>query len=339
MPVGGYEKVKKSLSSQASGPEERLTAVGGSVTKILCCGEALIDFLPRTGADGKVLFEPCAGGSIYNVAIALGRLGVAAGYFGGLSTDLFGEMLREGLRRSSVDFSMAPVSDRPSTLAFVKLEGGNARYAFFDEGSAGRMLTAADLPRLPASIKALHFGSFSLASEPCGSAYEALMMRERGRGVIALDPNIRPTLIGDRQAYMARLGRSVAIADIVKLSEDDLVWLAPGTPFEALAADWLVRGAKLIVLTRGGAGASAISATASASVQAKPITVADTVGAGDTFSAALLAWLDEAGQLAKDRIAALTKDELASALGFASRAAAIAVSRPGADPPWRRELA
>jgi fructokinase len=306
---------------------------------ILCCGEGLIDFLPRTGADGKVLFEPCAGGSIYNVAVALGRLGVAAGYFGGLSTDLFGGMLREGLRLSGVDFSMAPVSDRPSTLAFVKLENGNARYAFFDEGSAGRMLTAADLPRLPASIKALHFGSFSLASEPCGSTYEALMTRESGRGVIALDPNIRPTLIGDRQAYVARLGRSVAMADIVKLSEDDLAWLAPGTSFEALAADWLARGAKLIVLTRGASGASAISANASASVQAKPITVADTVGAGDSFSAALLAWLDEAGQLAKDKIAALTKDQLVAALDFASRAAAVAVSRPGADPPWRRELA
>src|SRR3990167_8362751 len=140
---------------------------------ILCCGEALIDFLPRTGADGKVLFEPCAGGSIYNVAIALGRLGVAAGYFGGLSSDLFGEMLREGLRRSGVDFSMAPVGDRPSTLAFVKLEGGNARYAFFDEGSAGRMLTAAELPRLPASIKALHFGSFRPSSPPSRPAPSA----------------------------------------------------------------------------------------------------------------------------------------------------------------------
>jgi fructokinase len=326
------------LSSLASGPEERLTAVGGSVMMILCCGEALIDFLPRTGADGKVLFEPCVGGSIYNVAIALGRLGVAAGYFGGLSSDLFGEMLRDGLRRSGVDFSLVPQSDLPSTLAFVKLENGNARYAFFDEGSAGRMLTSADLPVLPPSIKALHFGSFSLASEPCGSAYEALMTRERGR-VIALDPNVRPTLIGDRKAYMERLGRCVAMADIVKLSEDDLLWLAPDTSFEAFAADWLARGAKLVVLTRGGGGASAISANVSVSVRAKPITVADTVGAGDTFSAALLASLDEAGQLAKDRIAALTKDRLVAALDFASRAAAIAVSRPGADPPWRRELA
>jgi fructokinase len=248
-------------------------------------------------------------------------------------------MLREGLRRSSVDFSMAPVSDRPSTLAFVKLENGNARYAFFDEGSAGRMLSAAHLPRLPASIKALHFGSFSLASEPCGSAYEALMTRESGHGVIALDPNIRPTLIGDRAAYMARLGRCVALADIVKLSEDDLAWLAPGTSFEALAADWLARGAKLIVLTRGASGASAISANASASVQARPVTVADTVGAGDTVSAALLANFAERGLLTKAKIAALTRDELTAALDFATRAAAIAVSRPGADPPWRRELA
>jgi fructokinase len=306
---------------------------------ILCCGEALIDFLPRRGADGKDLFEPCVGGSVYNVAVALGRLGAAAGFFGGLSTDLFGEMLREGLRRSGVDFSMAARSDRPSTLAFVQLESGNARYAFFDEGSAGRMLTEADLPVLPASVKALHFGSFSLASEPCGSAYEALLRRESGRRVIALDPNIRPTLIGDRDAYLARLERCVAMADIVKLSEDDLAWLAPGARFEAFAGDWLARGAKLVVLTRGMAGATAISANTSASVPATPVSVADTVGAGDTVSAALLASFDDAGLLAKDKTAALTREQLTEALGFASRAAAIAVSRPGADPPWRRELA
>ena len=312
---------------------------GEELPVILCCGEALIDFLPRAGADGRALFEACAGGSVYNVAIALGRLGTSAGFFGGLSTDLFGEQLCEGLRRSGVDFSLAPVGNRPSTLAFVSLEGGNARYAFFDESSAGRMLAEADLPSLPATVTALHFGSFSLAAEPCGSAYEALMSRERDRRVIALDPNIRPTLIEDRDVYLARLMRCLAMADMVKLSADDLAWLAPGARFESLAADWLARGAKLVVLTRGEAGALAMSRTASVSVPTTPVSVVDTVGAGDTFTAGLLANLDDAGLLDKGKIATLSKEQLVAALGFASRAAAVTVSRPGADPPWRRELA
>src|SRR5262245_23842920 len=162
---------------------------------IVTCGEALIDMLPRKGADGAAVFQPFAGGSVFNVAIALGRLGVPAGFFGGLSSDFFGAMLKETLEKSRVDVSYANISDRPTTLAFVTLIDGHARYAFFDEHSAGRMLTDTDLPAFPATVMALHFGSFSLAAEPCGSAYETLMRREHLSRVISLDPNIRPTLI------------------------------------------------------------------------------------------------------------------------------------------------
>src|SRR5436305_1682188 len=141
---------------------------------LVTCGEALIDMLPRKGGDGASVFEPFVGGSVFNVAIALGRLGVPAGFFGGLSTEFFGAMLKQALEKSRVDVSYANISDRPTTLAFVTLIEGHARYAFFDEHSAGRMLTEADLPAFPAALKALHFGSFSLAAEPCGSAYESL---------------------------------------------------------------------------------------------------------------------------------------------------------------------
>ena len=116
---------------------------------IVCCGEALIDFLPRNGADGASVFQPFVGGSVFNVAVAIGRLGAPAGYYGGLSTDFFGTMLREALAESGVDLSLVNISDRPSTLAFVTLVDGDARYAFFDEHSAGRMLTEDDLPALP----------------------------------------------------------------------------------------------------------------------------------------------------------------------------------------------
>jgi fructokinase len=306
---------------------------------IVSCGEALIDFLPRTGPDGSPVFAPAAGGSPFNVAIAVGRLGRPAGFFGGLSDDLFGETLRTALHASGVDTSLANFSGRPTTLAFVSLAGGNARYAFFDEGSAGRMLTENDLPALPLTVTALHFGSFSLAEEPCGSAFEALMQREFADRVISLDVNVRPTLIRNRDGYRARIDRLVAMSDIVKLSEEDIAWLEPGTPFESIAEDWLRRGAKLVILTRGGDGAVAASATQNVSVPGISVKVADTVGAGDTFSAATLAGLDASGLLTKAAVAALDGTAIRDVLAFAAKAAAVTVSRPGADPPWLRELA
>lgn len=305
---------------------------------IVTCGEALIDMLPRKGADGADVFQPFVGGSVFNVAIALGRLDVPTGFFGGLSTDFFGTTLREALEKSHVDVSFANISDRPTTLAFVTLIEGQARYAFFDEHSAGRMLTDADLPAFPAALRALHFGSFSLAAEPCGSAYETLMRREHVSRVISLDPNIRPTLIKNRDAHIARIERLVGLADIVKLSDDDLAWLAPGAAFEEFARGWLDRRAKLVILTRGAEGALARSRRVSVSVPSVKVAVVDTIGAGDTFSAALMAQLDQRGLLTKSAVASLTEAQVTDALAFAAKAASITSSRPGADPPWLREL-
>ncbi|HVY18743.1 MAG TPA: carbohydrate kinase [Bauldia sp.] len=306
---------------------------------IVSCGEALIDFLPRETAGGAPVFDPRPGGSPFNVAIAIGRLDASAGFLGGLSTDMFGDTLRGALAASRVDTSLAPTSDRPTTLAFVSVVNGNARYAFYDEGSAGRMLTGADLPALPASVAALHFGSFSLAAEPCGSTFEALMQREHSARVISLDVNVRPTLIPDRGAYLARLERLAAMADIVKLSEEDLAWLDPTTKFESLARRWLAAGAKLVTLTKGAEGAVAISRSHTVTTPGVPVKVADTVGAGDTFTGATLVRLFQRGLLDKRAIAALSERDVADALEFAARAASVTVSRPGADPPWARELA
>lgn len=306
---------------------------------IVSCGEALIDFLPRVAADGTPAFKPLAGGSPFNVAIAIGRLGAPAGFFGGLSNDLFGDTLRQALRESNVDISLANVSGRPTTLAFVMLVNGNARYAFFDEGSAGRMITESDLPALPKTVAALHFGSFSLAEEPCGSALEALMRREFADRVISLDVNVRPTLIRNRDGYIARIDRLVSMADIVKLSEEDMEWLEPGGMFDNLAARWLGLGAKLVVLTKGAEGATAHSRGGKIESPGIPVKVADTVGAGDTFSAGMLARLQAQSRLTKSAVASLEREDIADTLAFAARAAAITVSRPGADPPWIHELA
>ncbi len=190
---------------------------------ILCCGESLIDMLPRETAAGETAFQPFAGGSVFNTAIALGRLEVPTGFFSGISSDFFfGEVLRDNLARSNVDYSFAAISDRPTTLAFVRLVDGQARYAFYDENTAGRMLAESDMPYVDDAIDAMLFGCISLISEPCGSVYEALMGREAPRRVMFLDPNIRAGFITDREKHLARLKRMIALADIVKLSDEDL---------------------------------------------------------------------------------------------------------------------
>ena len=305
---------------------------------IVCCGEALIDFLPRKGADGADTFQPFVGGSVLNVAVALGRLGAPAGFFCGLSTDFFGSMIVKALHDSQVDTSLCLMSGRPTTLAFVKLTDGNAEYAFFDEGSAMRTLDQDDLPAIPAVVTALHFGSISLTAEPCGSAYERLMQNESPDRFVSLDPNIRPSLIKNRDGYLARLGRMVEMSDIVKLSREDMEWIAPGATFETLAADWLKRGASLVILTQGPDGARAIGKRRSVFVRSVAVKVADTIGAGDTFSAAVLARLKQTGKLDKRAMSSLSESDLTDLLTYAAKAASITASRPGADPPWQREM-
>jgi len=305
---------------------------------ILCCGDALIDMLPRQTEAGEAAFAPYAGGAVLNTAVALGRLGTPAGFFQGLSTDLFGEMLIAALHDSGVDTGYAARSDRPTTLAFVRLVDGQATYAFYDENTASRMLDIAVLPDLDDSVSALFFGGISLVVEPCGSAFEALAMREAPRRAVMLDPNIRPGFIRDEAAYRARIGRMIALADIVKLSDDDLHWLEGPGPVADLAAVLLDRGPKLVCITEGAQGATGFSRAGTVSVPAQKVQVVDTVGAGDTFNAGLLAGLDGAGTLTKEGLAALPLESLRAALDLGVRAAAVTVARAGANPPRRDEL-
>jgi fructokinase len=305
---------------------------------ILCCGEALIDFLPRTGADGAAVFQPFNGGSIYNTAIALGRLGAPVSYFGGLSTDFFGDSLIDGLKESHVDLKFAKVQAYDSTLAFVKLAGGQARYSFIDAASAGRMLTKKDMPKLAKSLAALHFGSISLIPEPCGSTFEALMKREHKTKVISLDPNIRATLITKKREHLGRLNRMIAMCDILKISDEDVAWMTGHHDLAKAAKAWLKKGPKIVAITKGGDGVEIYTKRFSFKHEAPKIVVADTVGAGDTFTAGLLATLLKDGHLTKTALTRITEDDLRSAVDFAARAAAITCTRPGANPPWAHEM-
>lgn len=306
---------------------------------ILSCGEALIDMLPRTSTGGEACFAPYAGGAVFNTAIALGRLGAPSAFFSGVSTDMLGEILADTLAASKVDTSLLARSDRPTTVAFVKLVNGQATYAFYDEATAGRMLSEDQLPALPDTVSTLFFGGISLVNDPAAATYEALQAREAPARVIMIDPNIRPGFIaGKEETYRARIGRMVARADIVKLSDEDLHWLEGAGDLTALARGILARGPKVVFITEGAAGARAVTATQDRFVAARKVTVADTVGAGDTFNAGALAALHEAGALTKSRIAALSDAELEAALTLGTRAAAVTVSRAGANPPWREEL-
>lgn len=305
---------------------------------ILSAGEALIDMLPRETTAGEAAFAPHAGGSVFNTAIALGRLGAPSAFFSGLSTDLFGTVLDEALAASNVDAGLAHRSDRPTTLAFVTLTNGQARYAFYDENTAGRMLSPEDLPRLPETITTCFFGGISLMVEPCATAYATLLEREARERVIMLDPNIRPSFIDDEAAYRDRITRLIALSDIVKLSDEDLAWLEDDGDIDVAAGRLIAHGPSLVCITEGAKGARGVTARGSTFVASNPVTVADTVGAGDTFNAGVLAALHAAGALSKSAIRALDETTITDALTLGTRAAAVTVSRAGANPPWAHEL-
>ena len=313
---------------------------------ILSCGEALIDMLPRTSSLGEPAFAPYAGGAVFNTAIALGRLGVPSGFYSGLSTDMLGTLLADTLLASGVDLGLAVRSGKPTTVAFIKLVDGHATYAFYDENTAGRMLTLADLPTLPASVDALFFGGISLVNDPAASTYEALQAREAPARVTMIDPNFRAAFVdaqdsqtpGAKAAYMARVDRMMARSDIVKLADEEIEKIYGQPDLGAFARDLLIKGPKLVFITEGSKGARAITATQDRFIAATPATVADTVGAGDTFNAGVMTALHRAGLLTKAGLAGLSAEALDAALTLGTRAAAITVSRPGANPPWANEL-
>ncbi|MYU56930.1 MULTISPECIES: PfkB family carbohydrate kinase [Streptomyces] len=324
---------------------------------IVVAGEALIDLVPSSPEplrDGRLpALLPRRGGGPYNTAVALGRLGSPTAFCSRISTDAFGEALLHGLRTGGVDTSLVQRGPEPTTLALAEVgPDGSAGYGFYADGTADRLFTLP--PALPAGVRALSLGTCSLVLEPGASAYEALLRREAGRGVCtALDPNIRPGLIPDPDAYRARFRSWLPHLTLLKLSVEDAYWLAgAGAPdgsgagggadrdVAAALRQWLGAGPAAIVITRGGDGLTVRTpGGCEVTVPGRRVEVVDTIGAGDTVNAALLHRLDAHDALSPAAIAALGTDDWRDILGFAARAAAVTCSRAGAEPPYATELA
>jgi fructokinase len=315
---------------------------------ILSCGEALIDMLPA-GTERGTGFYPCPGGSPYNTAIAIGRLGVPVAFLGRLSTDFFGEILIRRLTENGVRTDCIVRSRENSTLAFVKLEQGKEpEYVFYTEGSADRSLSAEDLPpSLPKEIQCIHFGSIAMTMEPVASAIETLIRREKEKYgeelVISLDPNVRPFMINDRAAYMKRFEGWIADTMIAKISSADFDFIYPSLGLEKSLEKILAMGPCLAVTTLGPEGALALlkkdnGAILRVSAPVVDVPIQDTIGAGDTFHGAFLSALELTGKMSRAGITSLSEQELYAALFFANKAASIVCSRQGAEPPTLTEV-
>jgi fructokinase len=217
---------------------------------------------------------------------------------------------------------------------------GVPTYSFYTNGTADRSLEVAELPAcLPDAIRVVHIGSYTTALEPTAGSLEALVTRERPRRLISYDPNIRPSIVPDPELWRRRVAALTAQAHLVKASIEDIQFLHPGASADSVLKDWLARGAGIAIATMGEQGAMAVTRQGvAARVGARAVKVIDTVGAGDTFQAALLTWLAEHGRLSPDGLATLSADDLDALLTFAARAAAITCSRRGADMPRRGEL-
>ncbi len=309
---------------------------------ILVCGEALIDLVPVVAEGEPLAYAPRTGGSPYNVALGLGRLGVPVGFFGRVSRDPFGHQLRERLVAEGVDCRLLRDGDEPTALAVVHLPPGQEpAYAFYGDLAADAALAESDLPTsedLDAGVTALHFGSISLIREPGASAYERLMTREAGHRVISLDPNVRPGLIADLAAYRTRLEGWMAGVDVIKVSQADLAWLYPDRPPIEAARRWLASGPSLAVMTRGSGGAVGITGAGMTEVPGMTVMVSDTVGAGDSFMSGLLGFLELHGLLGRSALASLDEGDVRDSLAFANRAASLTCTRSGAEPPTRAEM-
>lgn len=300
---------------------------------ILVAGEALFDLVSRDGE--QLAAHP--GGGPFNAARTLGRLGRPVGFLGRVSTDRFGGVLAGMLSEDGVALDPVLRTDDPTTLALAELDtASDARYRFYAEGTSAPDITPElALALIPADIEMLHVGTLGLVLEPMAGALEALVNVVAGRALVFCDPNCRPSAVDDEIGYRDRIARVLSAAHVAKVSADDLAWLAPGEAPADAARALLELGPAVVLLTRGGDGATVVSPDGTFDVPAPSIEVVDTIGAGDAFGAGFLAWWHEHGHGPGElHDVAL----LEQATAFAARVAALTCARPGARPPTRDEL-
>ena len=297
---------------------------------IWVCGEVLIDLIP--GADGVRVGH--VGGGPANTAKALARMGHDVQFIDGLSTDEDGQAARKNLLDDEVKLDLALTSDKPTCLAIVSLDAkGGASYEFKIAGTATFDFSLDWLPD-PSRYKpnVLHIGTLVTAIQPCADVLYDWALQVAEFAPIIFDPNIRPAVLSDRDAYVALVEKWVAISSVIKVSDDDLIWLYPGQELSDIASRWVRDGVALVVVTHGAQGLVGYTAEGATKVDGVKIDVADTVGAGDTVGAIIVEVMVEKG------IMTLIGEELEATLRRAAIAAGITCSRKGAQPPYKHEL-
>jgi fructokinase len=332
-------------------------------TLVTCMGESLIDFVSLNATDhGESLsgtggrpedwrkvvpenavntdFRMHSGGSILNVAVGLARLGHHVAFVGKIAEDFFGHQLLLTLKAEGIDTRYLSTTKAQTALAFVAMEKGEPVYSFYGDGTADTLLSADDVPEsLYQETALLHVGSISLLRGTTPATILETFERLKGKALLSLDPNIRASLIHDESAYRGLLQRLIALTDILKLSNVDLAWLLPGVSVEESLRHLCELGPALVIITQGQKGVLARSESSQTiQVSTFPVTVIDTVGAGDTFCAGVLARLADEAILSRESVLALTEQELQAVISFASAAAALNCTREGADPPHRSEV-
>jgi len=313
---------------------------------ILSCGDSLFDMFVAAGTDTahadktRVLVNGVVGGSPMNVALGMARLGHNSRYLTKLSGDLFGQRIAQFLDNNAVDHTLSVPTQLNSTLAMVETQAdGSAQYVFYIDNTADVALTIDELPAtLPSDIRLLHFASYSTAVEPVASTLAHLAQRESANKIISYDPNLRLSIEPDVSVWQASFEKFAASANLIKASDEDIESLYGAGKEDKFVADCFNHGAQLVYITRGPDGANAFSSDGdNAVVDGVSVDVVDTVGAGDTFQAAILHWLVDNNHVGEDASIAGRVD-LKASLSFATKAAAITCSRRGADLPMLADL-
>jgi fructokinase len=304
----------------------------------IVCGEALFDVFATAQTPGGMAFEGRIGGSPFNVAMGLARLNQPVGFFGGIGSGFLGERLMRAFADEGIDTSSVARIDAPTTLSVIGLDAkGVPSYGFYGDHAADRLVQVSHLSAVPPA-NCFHFGSFAMVVEPTAATQRLLVEREWARSVISYDPNIRTNVEPDLEVWREALRWMLSHTHLLKVSDEDLGLLYPHRTAEDFAAEALACGVALVIVTRGGEGALGFTPRDRVTVAPARVEVVDTVGAGDTFQAAVLAWLSEQQCLSPEGIGALSGAEVERALRFAAKAAAITCSRRGADLPRRAEL-